>query len=53
MKKVMEKGDGFIELEIKRIKNLLTGKISENKKNELNDTVNILSRFKINRNEEL
>lgn len=53
MKKVMEKGDGFIELEIKRIKNLLAGKISENKKNELNDKINILSRFKINRNEEL
>lgn len=53
MKRVMDKGDGFIDMEIKRIKNLLDEKISVNKKNDLNDNINILSKFKINRKEEL
>lgn len=53
MKRILEKGEDFIGLEIKRIKNLLDGKISENKKSELNDNINILSRFKINKKEEL
>lgn len=53
MKRVMDKGDGFIGMEIKRIKNLLDEKISVNKKNDLNDNINILSKFKINRKEEL
>lgn len=53
MKKVIENGNEFIEREIKRIKNLLASKISENKKIELNEKINILSKFKIIRNDEL
>lgn len=53
MKKIMENGNEFIQREIKRIKNLIESKISENKKIELNEKINILSKFKLNQNKEL
>lgn len=45
MKRIEEKGLGFVSGESKRLQHLLSGKISDNKKAELNQKLNILSAF--------
>ncbi|KAJ2940186.1 hypothetical protein O0L34_g11750 [Tuta absoluta] len=45
MEKVLEKGDGFIKTETDRVKKILSGKISEEKKKEINTRLNILHNF--------
>lgn len=45
MKKVIEKGNDFIETETKRVEKLHSGKISDKKKEQLNDRLNILASF--------
>ena len=45
MKKVIEKGNDFIDTEIKRVEKLQSGKLSDKKKEQLNDRLNILASF--------
>lgn len=45
MQKVIDKGNGFIASENERVKKLLDGKISPEKKKELNSKLNILLSF--------
>lgn len=45
MQKVIERGDKFIESEGERVKNLLTGKISDAKKKVLQIRLNVISSF--------
>lgn len=45
MKRIQEKGLDFVSVEKKRLQHLLNGKISDNKKSELNQKLNILSAF--------
>ncbi|KAJ8712757.1 hypothetical protein PYW08_008061 [Mythimna loreyi] len=45
MKKVLEKGDDFIQSELDRMKKLLSGKISDEKKKQLGIRINILQTF--------
>ncbi|XP_068623637.1 endoplasmic reticulum resident protein 29 [Battus philenor] len=45
MEKTLEKGDDFTKLENERVKKLLTGKISDEKKKELGIRLNILQSF--------
>ncbi|CAH2986185.1 unnamed protein product [Chilo suppressalis] len=47
MEKVLEKGDDFVKSENDRVKKLLSGKISEEKKKELGMRLNILQSFQI------
>ncbi|CAH2052376.1 unnamed protein product, partial [Iphiclides podalirius] len=47
MEKVLEKGDEFTKMENERVKKLLNGKISDEKKKELGIRLNILQSFKI------
>lgn len=45
MKRIQEKGLNFVSSERKRLQQLLIGKVSDNKKAELNQKLNILSAF--------
>ena len=45
MKKVIEKGTDFVESEVKRLEKLKSGKLSDKKKEQLNDRLNILASF--------
>lgn len=47
MQRIREKGVGFIEAEQLRLKQLLNEKISEQKKAEINQKLNILSAFDV------
>lgn len=47
MKKVQEKGISFVQAERQRVKQLLTGKIIDAKKKELNLRLNILKAFEV------
>lgn len=47
MDKIIEKGDEFTKTEIERVKKLLSGKVSDEKKKELNIRLNILQAFQI------
>lgn len=53
MKKIMEKGLEFLETEVKRVEKLKDGKVSDKKKEQLNDRLNILISFKLRLNDEL
>ncbi|GLH05240.1 hypothetical protein R5R35_010487 [Gryllus longicercus] len=46
MRKSLEKGDDFIEKEMKRVQNLAKGKVSKEKKEEILQRINILQSFK-------
>lgn len=48
MEKILEKGDDFITKETARVKKILEGKISNEKKQALNFKINILGSFKYN-----
>ncbi|CAD5125393.1 DgyrCDS13628 [Dimorphilus gyrociliatus] len=52
MEKIIEKGDEFIEIELKRLKKLSEGKLSEAKKQQLENRVSILTSFKLNKPKE-
>merc|ERR1719399_356385 len=45
MKRVQEKGVGFVEGEVKRVKKLIGGKITDKKKKFFNERLNILASF--------
>jgi len=45
MRKIIDKGNDFIETEMKRIQNLVQGKISGEKKQEMSYRLNILQSF--------
>lgn len=48
IQKIMEKGEGFLKDESERVEKLLAkGKISSNKKNELETKINVLKSFRI------
>lgn len=47
MEKSLEKGDEFTKLENERVKKLLNGKLSEEKKKELGIRLNILQSFQL------
>ncbi|KAL5017383.1 hypothetical protein ScPMuIL_006972 [Solemya velum] len=53
LKKVLEKGDEFVESEIKRVEKLKDGKVSDKKKEQLRDRLNILTSFQIRMKDEL
>ncbi|CAG5135366.1 unnamed protein product [Candidula unifasciata] len=53
MKKVLEKGDSFIESEVLRVEKLRSGKVSDKKKEQLNDRLNILTTFQVGVRDEL
>jgi endoplasmic reticulum protein 29 len=46
MKRIIEKGDSLISTEQERVDKLLTGKLSDNKKRDLSNRLNILDSFK-------
>lgn len=48
MKRIQEKGLEFVSSERTRLKHLLTGKISDNKKSEIQQKLNILTAFNQN-----
>nr|CAD7264579.1 unnamed protein product [Timema shepardi] len=45
MRKILDKGTAFIETELKRVQNLIGGKVSKDKKDELQRRLNILQSF--------
>ncbi len=45
--KMLEKGDEFIDSELKRVETLLEGKVSDKKKGQLRDRSNILTSFQM------
>lgn len=53
MRKVLEKGDEFLNSELSRVQNLLKGKISKDKKEEMLQRVNILQAFNSSPHDEL
>lgn len=53
MEKIVEKGELFVDLEIQRVEKLSTGKVSENKKNQLKDRLSILQSFQLRKKDEL
>ncbi|CAG5124039.1 unnamed protein product [Candidula unifasciata] len=53
LRKVVEKGDSFIKNEVSRVEKLRTGKITDKKKDELNNRLNILATFQANIKDEL
>jgi len=48
MQKVMERGNQFIDSEIERVKNIISGKLTDTKKNEMKGRLNILQSFSTN-----
>ena len=53
MEKIMENGYDFLQTELKRVTKLSEGKLSDLKKKQLNDRVNILTSFKLRLKDEL
>lgn len=53
MKKVVEKGDDFIESEVSRVDKLRSGKVSDKKKEQLHERLNILTTFQTAMRDEL
>ncbi|GFN99430.1 endoplasmic reticulum resident protein 29-like [Plakobranchus ocellatus] len=53
MKKVLDKGNSFIQDEVKRVEKLRSGKVSDNKKQQLGDRLNILASFQLGLKDEL
>ncbi|XP_041350337.1 endoplasmic reticulum resident protein 29-like isoform X7 [Gigantopelta aegis] len=53
MKKIIEKGDNFIESEITRVEKLRDGKVSDRKKEQLGSRLNILTSFQMSLKDEL
>lgn len=53
MSKILEKGDEFVETEIKRVEKLKEGKVSDKKKEQLNGRLNILHSFTMRQKDEL
>ncbi|KAL3858492.1 hypothetical protein ACJMK2_013080 [Sinanodonta woodiana] len=53
MKKIAEKGDNFVDLEIERVEKLKDGKISDKKKEQLSERLNILTSFQLRMKDEL
>lgn len=47
MKKVLEKGVGFIDEEVKRVEKIRDRKISDKKKEQLGSRLNILTSFQL------
>ncbi|KAJ8712758.1 hypothetical protein PYW08_008062 [Mythimna loreyi] len=47
MEKVLEKGDDFVQSEVDRVKKLLSGKVSDEKKKQLGTRINILQTFQL------
>jgi len=47
MKKVVEKGDIFVGTETERLEKLMSGKLSDNKKEQISNRLNILSTFSL------
>ena len=52
MKKVLEKGESFIDDEVKRVEKIRDGKISDKKKEQLSSRLNILTSFQLRYKEE-
>jgi endoplasmic reticulum protein 29 len=48
MQKVIERGNQFIDSEIERVKNIISGKLADNKKTEMKGRLNILQSFLTN-----
>ncbi|XP_069136386.1 endoplasmic reticulum resident protein 29-like [Argopecten irradians] len=53
MKKVVEKGTDFIDSEVTRVEKLKDGKVSDKKKEQLNERLNILTSFQLLQRDEL
>lgn len=53
MKKVLDKGNTFIKEEVTRVEKLRSGKVSDNKKRQLGDRLNILTSFQLGLKDEL
>ena len=53
MRKIIEKGNDFISSEVKRVEKLRSGKVSDKKKEQLSDRLNVLSTFKMRSKDEL
>ncbi|KAH9525452.1 Endoplasmic reticulum resident protein 29 [Bulinus truncatus] len=53
LKKILEKGAEFVKTEVSRIEKLRSGKVSDKKKEQLNDRLNILTTFQLNVKDEL
>lgn len=49
MKKVVEKGDVFIDSELERLEKLRSGKLSDKKKEQIGERLNILASFSLSR----
>lgn len=47
MEKILEKGDEFIQSELDRVRKLLSGKISDEKKKQIGNRINILTTFQL------
>ncbi|XP_050409963.1 endoplasmic reticulum resident protein 29 [Patella vulgata] len=53
MSKILEKGEEFIDTEINRVEKLRDGKVSEKKKEQLGERLNILTSFQMRMKDEL
>ncbi|XP_059139062.1 endoplasmic reticulum resident protein 29-like [Physella acuta] len=53
LKKVLEKGKDFVKSEVTRVEKLRSGKVSDKKKEQLGDRLNILTTFQLNVKDEL
>ncbi|KAK6982109.1 endoplasmic reticulum resident protein 29 [Biomphalaria glabrata] len=53
MKKILEKGTDFVKTEVSRIEKLRSGKVSDKKKEQLSNRLNILTTFQLNVKDEL
>lgn len=51
LKKVLENGDKFVDTEIERVEKLRDGKLSDKKKEQLGERLNILTSFQLRKDE--
>lgn len=53
LEKIVEKGDDYVDSELKRVEKLSEGKVSENKKAQLKEKASILTSFQMRQKDEL
>ncbi|CAL1544594.1 unnamed protein product [Lymnaea stagnalis] len=53
LRKVLEKGNDFVKSEVTRVEKLRSGKVSDKKKEQLSNRLNILTTFQLNVKDEL
>ena len=51
LEKILEKGNEYVDTELKRVEKLAEGKVSDNKKSQLKEKASILTSFQMRKDE--